>query len=63
VVVDVGAVTGVETADVSTTVESDRFLGIERSMTWGSGPGIGPYGSHSETAYAAPSTTLFLSEV
>jgi hypothetical protein len=60
-VVDVGAVTGVETADVSTTVESDRGLGVERSMTWGASP-TAIYGSHSETATAAPSTTWFLTE-
>jgi hypothetical protein len=60
-VIDVGAVTGVETADVSTTVESDRLLGIQRSMTWGTDPAA-PYGSHAETATAAPSTTWFLAE-
>jgi Tol biopolymer transport system component len=60
-VVDVGAVTGVETADVSTTVESDRFLAAERSMTWGASAGA-VYGSHSETATPAPSTTWFLAE-
>jgi hypothetical protein len=60
-VVDVGAVTGVETADVSTTVESDRFLSVERSMTWG-GAGGPIYGSHAETSTAAPSTTWFLAE-
>ena len=36
--VDVGAVTVLESTDVSTTVESDRFLGVERSMTWGASP-------------------------
>jgi Tol biopolymer transport system component len=61
VVVDVGAVTGVETADVSTTVESDRLLGVERSMTWGVSP-TAIYGSHAETATASPSATWFLAE-
>jgi Tol biopolymer transport system component len=60
-VVDVGAVSGFEAADVSTTVESDRFLGIERSMTWGSAAAT-PYGSHAETSTAAPSATWFLAE-
>jgi hypothetical protein len=60
-VVDVGAVTGVETADVSTTVESDRLLGIQRSMTWGASADA-IYGSHAETATTAPSATWFLAE-
>jgi hypothetical protein len=60
-VVDVGAVPGFEAADVSTTVESDRFLGVERSMTWGTAEGA-PYGSHAETSTAAPSQTWFLAE-
>jgi hypothetical protein len=60
-VVDVGAVAGLETADVSTTVESDRPLAIQRSMTWGADP-VRPYGSHAETATAAPATTWFLAE-
>ncbi len=60
-VVDVGAVTGLETSDVSTTVESDRLLGVERSMTWGASP-TSIYGSHAETATPAPSPTWFLAE-
>ena len=59
--VDVGAAAGTEAADVSTTVESDRLLGIEREMTWGTTPSV-IYGSHAETATAAPSTTWFLAE-
>jgi hypothetical protein len=51
----------VETADVSTTVESDRFLAVERSMTWGATPST-IYGSHAESAAASPSTTWFLAE-
>ena len=49
VTVDAGAVTGVEAADVSTTIESDRLVAVHRSMTWGS-PGGAVYGSHAETA-------------
>jgi hypothetical protein len=60
-VVDAGAVTGLEAADVSTTVESDRLLGVERSMTWGASA-TAIYGSHSETATASPSATWFLAE-
>ena len=59
--IDAGAVVGLEAADVSTTVESDRFVGVERSMTWGTTAGA-IYGSHAETATAAPSPTWFLAE-
>ena len=61
VTIDVGAIPGLAFGDVSTTVESDRFLAVERSMTWGvkGGP---TYGSHSETATASPSPTWFLAE-
>jgi hypothetical protein len=59
--VDVGAVRGVEAADVSTTVESDILLGVERSMTWGGADGA-IHGSHAETATTAPSATWFLAE-
>jgi hypothetical protein len=59
--VDLGAITGLETSDVSTTVESDRVLGIERSMTWGASGGA-VYGSHAETATPEPSPTWFLAE-
>jgi WD40 repeat protein len=58
--VDLGAVTGLEFSDVSTTVESDRFLGVQRSMTWGTPASV--YGSHAETATASPATTWFLAE-
>ena len=60
-VVNVGAVAGVSGADVSTTVESDRPITVERSMRWGS-PTAAFYGSHAETATTAPSTTWFLAE-
>ena len=60
-VVDVGAVADLETTDVSTTVESDRLLAVERSMTWGTLPDA-IYGSHAETATASPSATWFLAE-
>ena len=60
-VVDAGAVAGLEFSDVSTTVESDRPLGVERSMTWAASGGP-IYGSHAETSTAAPSPTWFLAE-
>jgi hypothetical protein len=58
-VLDAGSVTGLAATDVSTTVESDRFLGVERSMTWGT---TAVYGSHAETSAAAPGQTWFLAE-
>jgi len=61
VAVDAGAVTGVEAADVSTTLESDRLVAVHRSMTWGSPAGV-IYGSHGETATPSPSATWFLTE-
>jgi hypothetical protein len=60
-VIDVGALQGLEAADVSTTVESSATLGVERAMAWG--PSLDSlYGSHAETAAPAPSTTWFLAE-
>ena len=60
-VINAGAVPGLGFSDVSTTVESDRLLAVERSMTWGTAGGP-IYGSHSETATPAPSQTWFLAE-
>ena len=58
--IDLGAVPGLESADVSVSVESDRPIGVERSMTWGDS--WGTYGSHAERAAPAPSPTWFLAE-
>ena len=44
-------------ASFSTVVESNGLVVVDRTMTWGGG-----YGSHAETALAAPSTTWFLAE-
>jgi len=44
-------------ASFSTVVESSGLVVVDRTMTWGGG-----YGSHAETALAAPSTTWFLAE-
>ena len=44
-------------ASFSALIESDQPTVADRVMTWGGG-----YGSHSETATAAPATTWFLAE-
>lgn len=46
-------------ASFSTVVESDQFVAVERTMQWGT---TEIYGSHAETAVAAPSTTWFFAE-
>jgi hypothetical protein len=48
----------VSSAPFATLVESDRELVVDRTMVWGQGS----YGSHAETAVAAPSTTWTLAE-
>ena len=48
---------GLFASSFSTVIESDQPLVADRVMTWGGG-----YGSHSETATAAPSPTWFLAE-
>jgi hypothetical protein len=44
-------------ASFSTVVESSQPVVVDRTMTWGGG-----YGSHAETAMAAPATAWFLAE-
>lgn len=51
-------VPGLETTEFSTVVESDQPLVVDRTMSW---DGVG-YGSHSETAVAAPSLIWYLAE-
>jgi len=48
---------GLFASSFSTIIESDQPIVADRVMTWGGG-----YGSHSETATAAPSMTWFLAE-
>jgi hypothetical protein len=61
--VDVGTISGFESSDVSTTIESDRLIVVDRMMEWGIDPATGHgYGSSMETSAAAPSTTWFLAE-
>ncbi len=55
--IDVGALTGLETAEFSTVIESDTRVVTDRTMQWGGG-----YGTHSETSLASPSTVWYLAE-
>jgi Tol biopolymer transport system component len=53
-------------ASFSTTIESDKFVAVERTVVWGAGvtdpDDFTPYGSHAETAIARPSTTWYFAE-
>jgi len=61
--VDIGAISGFESSDVSTTIESDRLVVVDRMMEWGIDPVTGHgYGSSLETATPSTSTTWFLAE-
>ena len=50
---------GLEVSDYSTIVETDREVVVERTMIWST---TGRFGSHSERAVNAPSTTWFFAE-
>ncbi len=56
---DAKAVSGLETAEFSTVVESDVRVVADRTMTWDSDD---RYGSHAETSIAAASDTWYLAE-
>ena len=58
VTVDAKAIPGLSSAEFSTVIESDRPIVVDRLMTWDASG----YGSHAETAIAAPSTTWYLAE-
>ncbi|MEO5822860.1 MAG: hypothetical protein ABIT71_20325 [Vicinamibacteraceae bacterium] len=61
--VDVSTVSGFESSDVSTTIESNRPIAVDRMMEWGVDPSTGHgYGSALETAVPSASTTWFLAE-
>jgi hypothetical protein len=61
--VNVGTVSGFESSDVSTTIQSNRPVVVDRMMEWGVDPATGHgYGSALETATPAASTTWFLAE-
>jgi hypothetical protein len=53
-----------EIAALSTVVESDRVLAVDRTMTWDTrGPFESPgYGAHTESAAEAPGTQWYLAE-
>jgi uncharacterized repeat protein (TIGR03803 family) len=56
--IDVGAIDGLAVATFSIVVESDVAVAVERTMTWDARA----YGSHTETAIAAPSTSWYFAE-
>ena len=56
--IDMGDVPGLASANVSTLVEADRHIVVDRTMRWGAGG----YGSHAEAAVPAPSSSWFLAE-
>jgi hypothetical protein len=60
--VDIGTVSGFEASDVSTTIESNRPVVVDRMMEWGIGADGHGYGSTLETAAPSASTTWFLAE-
>jgi len=61
-VVDIGTVSGFESSDVSTTIESNRLVVADRMVEWGIGADGHGYGSALESAAPAASTTWFLAE-
>ena len=61
--VDVGTVSGFESSDVSTTIESNRPIAVDRMMEWAVNPVTRRgYGSALETATPSASTSWFLAE-
>ena len=56
--VNLGSVASLASANVSTIVESDAPVVVDRTMFWSSGF----YGSHAEASLPNPSTTWFLAE-
>jgi hypothetical protein len=55
--IEVADVPTLASTSISTVVESDVPIIVDRSMTWGGG-----YGSHAETSAAAPSPVWYLAE-
>jgi hypothetical protein len=57
--VEASQVPGLATAEFSTTVESDRPVVVDRTMSWNA---TTAYGAHAETSVAAPALTWYLAE-
>ena len=49
-------------AGLSTVIESDVEIVVDRTVEWGLGASTGIYGSHAETSLSAPRTTWYLAE-
>jgi hypothetical protein len=62
--VRVDGVPGVEATEMSTSIDSDRLLGVSRDVSWDYRRTFAPrgFGLHLETAAPAPSPTWFLAE-
>jgi hypothetical protein len=56
--IDPATIAGLAHATFSTVVEADVPIAVDRTMSWGASS----YGSHIETAVAAPATTWFFAE-
>ncbi len=59
VTIDTPSISGLQTADFSTVIETDHQIVAERTLVW---PPDQRYGSHTEAAVNAPSTTWYLAE-
>jgi len=57
--IDIGTLPGFATAEVSTVVESDVPVVVDRTLAWDA---TRRYGAHAETGVAAPSLTWYLAE-
>ena len=60
--IDVGTVSGFESSDVSTTIESNRPIAVDRMMEWGLDAARRGYGTALETSTPSTSTSWFLAE-
>ena len=56
--VDPKTIPGLQNAEFSTVVESDKALAVDRTMRWDASG----YGSHAETAITSPATIWYLAE-
>jgi len=56
---DLNALPGLQAADISTVIESDVQVVVDRTMRWDQ---VSRFGAHAETSSAAPSLTWYLAE-